>query len=72
MHWFLVYLYELRKLQRVLNAAARLLTLTKKFDHISPVLKQLQWLPIKELVHYTKLVIPFKGLGACSCAKLHH
>ena len=38
----------LRRLQSVLNAAARLITNTRKFDHITPVLRdQLHWLPIR-------------------------
>ena len=34
------------KLQRVQNNAARVITLTKKYDHITPVLKELHWLPV--------------------------
>ena len=43
----------IRSLQSVQNTAARIFTLTKKFDHITPVLIQLHWLP----VHFR---IPFK------------
>ena len=35
---------QLDKLQRILNAAARI-TRTKTFQHISPVLRNLHWLP---------------------------
>ena len=36
-----------RRLQSVLNAAARLISNRRKFDHITPVLRdQLHWLPI--------------------------
>ena len=31
------------KLQRVQNNGARVITLTKKYDHITPVLKELYW-----------------------------
>ncbi len=34
-------------LQMVQNAAARVLTRTRKYDHISPVMSTLHWLPIK-------------------------
>ncbi|KAK3705766.1 hypothetical protein QZH41_000593 [Actinostola sp. cb2023] len=54
--------YELKKLQSVLNAAARLLTFTRKFDHITPVLKQLHWLPIEKRIHFKILLLAFKGL----------
>ena len=31
------------RLQNVQNSAARIITRTKKYDHIKPVLKQLHW-----------------------------
>ena len=39
---------NLQKLQLVQNFAARVLTDTKKFDHISPVLWELGWPSIKD------------------------
>ena len=39
---------NLQKLQLVQNFAARVLTDTKKFDHISPVLRELGWPSIKD------------------------
>ena len=33
-------------LQRVQNAAARLISNTRRFGHISPVMKDLHWLPV--------------------------
>ena len=54
--------YEMQKLQRVLYAAARFLKHTKKFDHVSLVLKQLKWLPIEKRVHFKILILTFKGL----------
>ena len=35
------------KLQVVQNATAKLLTKTKKFDHITPVLAELHWRPVE-------------------------
>ena len=40
--------YEIQKLQSVQNAAARLITHSKKYDHITPILKELHWLPVEE------------------------
>ena len=37
----------LRKVQSVQNAAARLLTSTCRCDHITPLLRQLHWLPVQ-------------------------
>ena len=39
---------NLQKLQLVQNFAARVLTDTKKFDHISPVLRESGWPSIKD------------------------
>ena len=38
---------QTNKLQRVQNAAARLLTNTPRFSHITPVMVDLHWLPVK-------------------------
>ena len=35
------------RLQSIPNTAARVVTRTRKFDHIAPVLKQLHWLPVR-------------------------
>ena len=40
------------KLQSVQNATARLITGTRRSDHISPVLCKLHWLPIRERVKF--------------------
>jgi hypothetical protein len=50
-------LYELPKflidrLQNVQNCAARLVTGSKKYDHITPLMKQLHWLPITQRIIY--------------------
>jgi len=37
-----------RQLQYIQNAAARILTRTRKYDHISPVLRFLHWLPVTQ------------------------
>ena len=51
------------KLQSVLNAAARLVSGTCKFDHISPILKCLHWLPIKKRIQYKIILLVFKSLN---------
>ena len=37
---------SITQLQLIQNAAARVLTRTKKVDHNTPVLRSLQWLPV--------------------------
>ena len=53
---------EIQKLQRLQNAAARLITRTKKSDHITPVLINLHWLPIKHRVVFKLLLYTYKAL----------
>ena len=52
----------LTKLQRVQNPAARLITKTKKHDHITAVLIDLHWLPIKQRIEYKVLLLTFRSL----------
>lgn len=40
------------RLQMVQNAAARLLTNTKKYEHITPVLASLHWLPVQSRIQF--------------------
>ena len=47
-------------LQRVQNSAARLICRVKKFDHITPTLKQLNWLPVSERIDFKILLQVFK------------
>ena len=42
----------MQKVQSVQNAAANLITLTKRYDHITPVLRQLHWLPVRQRVTF--------------------
>ena len=52
----------LQKLQRVQNSAAKLIMLKKKRDHVTPLLKELHWLPIKYRSEFKILVITWKIL----------
>ena len=44
--------YLLKKLQLVQNNAARLVLKKKKYDHITPLLKNLHWLPVNQRIVY--------------------
>ena len=67
--------YSLSKLQRIQNTAARLVSKTKKSDHITPVLAALHWLPIKYRIVFKILLITFKALNGLApnyiCELLH-
>ena len=55
--------YLLQKLQYVQNSAARLLTGLRKYDHISPTLMDLHWLPVAARIDYKVALITFKCLN---------
>ena len=55
--------YLIKKLQSVLNTAARVVMLKRKYDNISPVLYELHWLPVKFRIQYKLLLIVFKALN---------
>lgn len=52
----------LAKLQRVQNTAARIVSGSRKYDHITPVLHDLHWLPIQTRIEYKVLLLVFKCL----------
>ena len=54
---------DINKLQRIQNAAARMLTGAKMRDHIQPILRELHWLPLKFRIDYKLLLLTFKALN---------
>ena len=50
--------YQYRRLQSVLNAAARLIYRRRRFDHVASLLRELHWLKSSERVAY-KLAVTF-------------
>uniref|UniRef100_A0A8C5AN71 Reverse transcriptase domain-containing protein n=1 Tax=Gadus morhua TaxID=8049 RepID=A0A8C5AN71_GADMO len=54
---------SIARLQLVQNAAARLLTNTRKYDHITPILASLHWLPVRFRIHFKILLFAFKALN---------
>ena len=51
------------QLQRVQNAAVKVITRTKKFDHVSPLLFELHWLPIEDRITFKILLLAYKSLN---------
>jgi hypothetical protein len=54
----------LRKLQLVQNNAARVIVRARKHDHITPVLMNLHWLPVKLRIRYKINLLTFKCRNA--------
>ncbi len=61
---------SINKLQVVQNAAARVLTRSRKYDHITPILQSLHWLPIKFCISYKILLLAYKALNGLAPAYL--
>ena len=53
---------ELSKLQRIQNAAARVVTLSRKHDHITPVMRDLHWLPVRQRIIFKLMLLTFRSL----------
>ena len=53
----------IKRLQHVQNAAARMVALTPKHEHISPVLQELHWLPVEQRIIFKILLMTFKCLN---------
>ena len=54
---------QLKRLQLVHNAAARVVVKKRKFDHISEDLKDLHWLPVKSRIEFKILLLTWKALN---------
>ena len=54
---------QLTKLQKLQNSAARLVTLTSVYSHITPVLRDLHWLPVVCRIQFKILLLVYKGLN---------
>ena len=57
---------NINKLQRVQNNAARLIFKVSKRNHVTPLLEQLHWLPIKARIEYKIATICFNALNGTS------
>jgi hypothetical protein len=61
---------QLDRLQHIQNMAARIVTRTKKYDHITPVLASLHWLPISSRIDFKILLLTFKCIHGTAPAYL--
>ena len=54
---------QIQRLQRIQNCAARLIFNKRKFDHITPSLIELHWLPVHARITFKLLVLTYKCLN---------
>ena len=64
---------HIRYLQRVQNAAARLLANTARYSHITAVMIDLHWLPVEFRIIFKMILMTFKApyLSDMKCYKAH-
>ena len=55
--------YRLRKLQMILNRAARLIVCISPREHITPILINLHWLPVKARVIFKLCVLTYQAVN---------
>ena len=55
--------YQFDKLQRVQNAAARLIFQESKYCHVRPLLYNLHWLPVKFRIDFKILLLTYKAIN---------
>ena len=56
------------QLQKHQNHAARVITKWRKYDHITPVLVDLHWLPVKQRIDFKILLLTYKALNGLAPA----
>ena len=50
------------RLQSVMNVAARLVCSVRKYEHITPLLRDLHWLPVRKRIVLKLVVLVFRCL----------
>ena len=63
---------QLSKVQRVLNTAARFVCCAPRFSHITPLMYELHWLPLKQRIHFKILLFAFKAIHGIAPTYIQH
>ena len=51
---------QMARMQKIQNNAARLILKKSKLDHVTPLLKELHWLPVKYRIKYKLATLAFR------------
>ena len=54
--------YQLHRLKKVQNFAARVISSINYYDHITPVLMNLHWLPVEYRIQYKIIMLVYKSV----------
>ena len=68
--WSNTSVTNINKLQTIQNFAALIVTRSRKFDHITPILKQLCWMPVKDHLFYGDALSTFKCMNGMALTNL--
>ena len=52
--------YNIQKLQKIQNACSKVIYKLSKYDHVTPLLKELHWLPIVHWISFKICILMFK------------
>ena len=63
--------YQLKKVQRVQNAAARLILLESKYCYVRPLVYNLHWLSVKLRIDFKILLLTYKAINGLAPFYLH-
>ena len=55
--------YAISCLQRIENSPARKMTNTRKYDHFTPILQNLHWLPVRRRMLFKILLATYKSIS---------
>ena len=61
---------NINKLQAIQNFTAHIVTRSRKFDHITLILKQLRWMPVKDYLFYRDALLTFKCMNGMAPSNL--
>jgi hypothetical protein len=61
---------QIDRLQSVINTAARLIFSARRCDHVTPLLAQLHWLPVRERIDFKLCVLTYRCLNGAAPAYL--
>ena len=53
---------KIHRIQLLQNSTAKFLSRSSKYDHITPILRSLRWLPVAERVDFKVLLMIFKAI----------
>ena len=65
-----LYGNQIDRLQSVMNAAARLVLSARKYEHVTPLLRDLHWLRVPERIEFKLAVLVFRCLHGTAPAYL--